>query len=58
VTLVNGGEDAAKLREGMYGYGREVDRLNGRGLWILIIFFSGDSYDANFFASSLWNRPP
>ena len=39
VTLVNGGEDAAKLREGIYGYGREADRLNGRGLWILIIFF-------------------
>ena len=38
VTLVNGGEDAAKLREGLSGRGKE-EKLNVRGLFILVIFF-------------------
>jgi uncharacterized protein len=38
VTLVNGGEDAAKLREGLSDRGKE-EKLNGRGLVILFLFF-------------------
>ncbi len=38
VTLVNGGEDAAKLREGLSGRGKG-EQLNGRGLAILFVFF-------------------
>jgi uncharacterized protein len=38
VTLVSGGEDAAKLREGLSRQGKG-EQLNGRGLAILFVFF-------------------
>ena len=39
VTLVNGGEDAAKLREGLSDRGKE-EKLNVRGLVIVLLFLA------------------